>query len=145
MILVLTFKSLHQQAPKYLFKILQLQTGHRQLCSTSWTIAFYFICSTTYRTQNTSCHIRCSCLFNLHTAKMESATTTHRNATTIITAFKILLKHHESPSRFFKAILRDVMREEKFYFSLFFNIHLCNDPCCYRIISPQCNRAGYFA
>ena len=32
-----------------------------------------------------------------------------------------------------KAILRDVMREEKFYFSLFFIIYLCNDPCCHRI------------
>ncbi len=29
-----------------------------------------------------------------------------------------------------KAILRDVMGEEKFYFSLFFIIQLCNDPCC---------------
>ncbi len=37
----------------------------------------------------------------------------------------------------FKAILRDVMGEEKFYFSLFFIIHLCNDPCCHRIISPS--------
>ncbi len=44
-----------------------------------------------------------------------------------------------------KAILRDVMGEEKFYFSLFFIIHLCNDPCCHRIISPQYIRAGYFA
>ncbi len=42
----------------------------------------------------------------------------------------------------FKAILRDVMGEEKFYCSLFFIIHLCNDPCCHRILSP---RAGYLA
>ncbi len=49
------------------------------------------------------------------------------------------------PGRNVKAILRDVMGEEKFYFSLFFIIHLCNDPCCHRIISPQCIRAGCFA
>ncbi len=27
----------------------------------------------------------------------------------------------------------------------FFIIHLCNDPCCHRIVSPKCIRAGYFA
>ena len=43
----------------------------------------------------------------------------------------------------FKAILRDAMVEEKFHF--FFIIHLCNDPCCLRILSPQCIRAGYLA
>ena len=32
-----------------------------------------------------------------------------------------------------------------FSFHFFFIIHLCNDPCCHRIISPQCIRAGYFA
>ena len=41
-----------------------------------------------------------------------------------------------------KAIQRDVMGEEKFYFSLFSIIHLCNDPCCHRILSPLCIRAG---
>ncbi len=46
---------------------------------------------------------------------------------------------------FLKAILRDVMGEENFYFSPFFIIQLCNDPCCHRIISSQCIRAGYFA
>ena len=44
-----------------------------------------------------------------------------------------------------KAILRDVMGEEKFFFSLFFIIDSCNDPCCHRILSPQCIRAEYFA
>ncbi len=55
---------------------------------------------------------------------------------------------HVKPMRQYtdiKAILRDVMGEEKFYFSLFFIIHLYNDPCCHRIISPQCIRAGHFA
>ena len=54
---------------------------------------------------------------------------------------------HDSNTLFLqvKAILRDVMGEEKFYFSLFFIIHLCNDPCCHRMISPQCVRAGHFA
>ena len=44
-----------------------------------------------------------------------------------------------------QAILRDVMGKEKFNFSLFFIIHLCNDPCCHCIISPQCIHAGCFA
>ena len=45
----------------------------------------------------------------------------------------------------FKAIPRDVMGKENFYFSLFFIIHLCNDPCCHHILSPQCIHVGYFA
>ncbi len=44
-----------------------------------------------------------------------------------------------------KAILVDVMGEEKFCVLLFFIIHLSNNPCCHHIISPQCIRAGYFA
>ncbi len=44
----------------------------------------------------------------------------------------------------FKAILQDVMGEEKFCFSLFLIIHLCNDPFCHCILSPQCIHAGYF-
>ncbi len=38
-------------------------------------------------------------------------------------------------SPYFKAILRDVMGDEKCCFSLSFIIHLGNDPCCYRILS----------
>ncbi len=44
---------------------------------------------------------------------------------------------------FIKAILRDVMGEETMFTFIFFIIHLCNDPCCHRILSPQCIRAGY--
>ena len=44
----------------------------------SHTTLFYFLCSATYWTQNTSCHIRWSCLFNLRTMKMESASATHQ-------------------------------------------------------------------
>ncbi len=40
------------------------------------------------------------------------------------------------------AILRDVMGDKKFYFLLFFIVHLCNDPCHY-ILSPQCIQAGF--
>ena len=38
-----------------------------------------------------------------------------------------------------KAILQDVMGEEKFTFHFFFSWYiLCNDPCCHCILSPQC-------
>ena len=44
-----------------------------------------------------------------------------------------------------KAILRDVMGEEKFSFSHLVIIQLRNDPCCHLILSPQCIHAEYFA
>ncbi len=45
----------------------------------------------------------------------------------------------------FKAILRDVMGGEKFYFLLFFIIHLFNDTGCRRIVTLEGIRAVYFA
>ena len=63
---------------------------------------------------------------------------------------KLFLKHNwrfgTVPDwvKLLKAILRDVMGEEKFYFFLtFFIIHKCNYPCCHCIWSLQCIRAGY--
>ncbi len=51
----------------------------------------------------------------------------------------LIIAYYKLTFMIVKAILRDVMGEEKFYFSTLF-IHLCNDPC-HRILSPQCIHA----
>ncbi len=71
--------------------------------------------------------------------------TTHMEGTDgIRVLYKTYYVHIMYPIMF-KAILRDVMGEEKFYFFRFFSSYNYVMTLVVTVISPQCIRAGYFA
>ena len=101
-ILVFTFKSLHQQAPEYISNMLQLVTGRRRLCSTSSAPQF--------TEPRTHCVILAdrSCLFNLRTANMESATATHQEC-----------QHHHRLHRDFSNVIFSILLMNSSLFDFF--------------------------